>query len=137
MCMDILGKSYQFIDLGYLKITCSGDQMMMQVIMKMFVDKTPSLINALNKSVSDGEWKEVHAVSHKLKSSFLTFGAKDLSEMLGVIESKTSEDRLNSSDNSFGSLGKLMNSINKFSKGAIDEVFKVLNELENKTSNYE
>jgi len=129
--MDILNKTYQFIELDYLTNTCANDSGMMKMIIKMFLDKTPSLILSLNEVVSEGNWDEANRISHKLKSSFLTFGSKEAGHLLETIESMTNEENIGSSEYSFSSLGKIMNDFNKLSQVVIEELNSVLPSLEN------
>jgi HPt (histidine-containing phosphotransfer) domain-containing protein len=115
------------IDLNYLKATCANDTSMMQIVMKVFVDKTPGLMTSLIEAGEQRNWSEVKAIAHKLKSSFSTFGAKEISEMLAKIE----EDSLRIADSGGdeGEVNSLLDRVSQLSEKALIEVNEELSKM--------
>lgn len=76
----------RLINLDYLRLTCGGSEEMVKMVIDMFVSTTPDLITELNFNVGIRNLSATARVAHKLKSSFLTIGAKQTSQKLELIE---------------------------------------------------
>ena len=119
--MEIGEQKHRTIDLDYLKATCANDETLMNMVMKTFVDKTPALIDSLGDANRSQRWEEVKSISHKLKSSFLTFGAKDTSEVLAEVESSSTE-LLASNENQSDHINQLVAQASELGKKVIEEI---------------
>lgn len=73
-------------DLRYLEMTCDGSQVAVRQLLEMFLQTTPDLIKALQKSLLAGDWALLHRNAHKAKSSFMMIGALKTSDILLAIE---------------------------------------------------
>ncbi len=91
--------SNTLFNLEYLHNTCGGSEEMVQMILDMFISTTPDCLVEMEEHFSNGDSEELRKVAHKVKSSFLTIGAKPTGEKLQLIEdaAKNSEiDQLES-----------------------------------------
>ncbi|PWL32421.1 MAG: regulator [Fluviicola sp. XM-24bin1] len=74
------------INLDYLHKTCGGSEEMVQMIIDIFISTTPDCMAELETHFSNADSEELRMVAHKVKSSFLTIGAKSAGEKLQQIE---------------------------------------------------
>jgi CheY-like chemotaxis protein len=61
------------MDLGFLAKYTGGDLALTTQLIEIFLREVPSAIEKLDKFIMEKKWKEVHAVAHKVKSSFAIF----------------------------------------------------------------
>jgi HPt (histidine-containing phosphotransfer) domain-containing protein len=62
------------IDLEYLNTrTKSNPQLMMEMI-RLYLEQTPPLINAMKKALHNKDWESLHASVHKMIPSFAIMG---------------------------------------------------------------
>lgn len=80
------------IDLEYLnKRTKSNPELMMEMI-SLYLEQTPSLINAMKKGLKEKDWKILHSSVHKMIPSFSIMGiSADYEEMAKKIQEHSNE----------------------------------------------
>lgn len=77
---------YQYIDLDYITEMADGDVVFVIEMINDYKTKIPEYIADLNKAASDKNTDEVKFYAHKLASSFMMMGAKQLNEIAVKIE---------------------------------------------------
>ncbi len=80
------------IDLNYLQITFDNSPEMIKMVIDLFINQTPGQINDLKREILELQTEQVKRIAHKLKSSFLTIGAKEVAQKLEFIEHNTDEN---------------------------------------------
>ncbi len=73
-------------DLTYIKNTFGTDPLMINKVLELFLNNTPSLMGTLSNSILNENWGDVSAEAHKGKSSFATLGANSIAKCLSRIE---------------------------------------------------
>ncbi len=68
---------YAHINLSYLEQMCDGDQEMRHTMLGMILQELPDEIKKLKPLCAQKNWSELHAISHKLKST-LSFVGNDV-----------------------------------------------------------
>lgn len=63
-----------------------GDPELTVQLIEIFLKQVPEAIAKLEVSIPEGDWKNVHAVAHKVKSSVAIFDFNDLKKLLVNIE---------------------------------------------------
>ncbi len=74
------------MDLDFLDKFTGGDQELTIQLIEIFLKQVPEAIEKLNYSVPKKDWKETHAVAHKLKSSIAIFEFHELKKLITNIE---------------------------------------------------
>jgi len=69
------------INLTYLRDMASGDTGFMEEIMEMFILQTPENMDKLQEFTQNKQWLEVKSLAHKMKSSVILVGIKELEEL--------------------------------------------------------
>jgi len=69
------------INLNYLREMASGDNSFMEEIMDMFIQQTPENLAQLQQYTQNQQWPEVKALAHKMKSSMILVGIKELEDI--------------------------------------------------------
>jgi PAS domain S-box-containing protein len=62
------------IDLEYLLHRTKSDPVLMMEMISLYLEQTPPLINAMKKSLKDGDWKLLRGAVHKIIPSFSIMG---------------------------------------------------------------
>ncbi|HNQ00116.1 MAG TPA: response regulator, partial [Bacteroidia bacterium] len=70
------------MDLDFLDKFTGGDQELTIQLIEIFLKQVPEAIEKLNYSVPKKDWKETHAVAHKLKSSIAIFEFHELKKLI-------------------------------------------------------
>jgi len=87
-------KRIRCIDLKYLNTrTKSNPQLMMEMI-SLYLEQTPTLIEAMNKGLAEKDWGALHAAVHKMIPSFAIMGistdfeimAKKIQDYAGALQ---------------------------------------------------
>jgi HPt (histidine-containing phosphotransfer) domain-containing protein len=78
-------KTNSSIDLSYLEITFDGNKETINIILQSFIKNTPQLTKELIECMVNDSWEKVKQLSHKIKSSFITVGAKKTGDLLEKI----------------------------------------------------
>lgn len=73
-------------DLEVLLQQVGGDEAFMKSMVESYIDKTPEQIQDLAEACQQGDWQQVGALAHKLKSPARMMGMKTITEMLLDIE---------------------------------------------------
>ena len=76
----------QQFSLATLEKYTGGDQDLTRQLIEIFLKQIPETIAKLEVSIPEADWKNVHAVAHKVKSSVSIFDFKDLKKVLINIE---------------------------------------------------
>ena len=66
--------SMRCIDLGSLSQRTRKDPSLMHEMIMLYLDQTPTLINAMKQSLNDKDWNGLHMAAHKLIPSFSIMG---------------------------------------------------------------
>jgi signal transduction histidine kinase/CheY-like chemotaxis protein len=76
----------QQFSLATLEKYTGGDLDLTIQLIEIFLQQIPEAISKLEVSIPEGDWKNVHAVAHKVKSSVSIFDFTDLKKLLMNIE---------------------------------------------------
>ncbi|MEO8085316.1 MAG: tetratricopeptide repeat protein [Bacteroidota bacterium] len=76
----------QHFSISSLDKYTGGDQDLTVQLIEIFLKQVPEAIEKLEFSIPGGDWKSVHAVAHKVKSSVAIFDFNDLKKLLVNIE---------------------------------------------------
>ena len=96
------------MNLDFLDKFTGGDQELAIQLIEIFLKQIPEAIQKLNNSISKHDWKETHAVAHKIKSSIAIFELNELKKLITNIE-EYSRDSVN--------LDKIPNAFSAFREG--------------------
>lgn len=62
------------IDLSYLNRRTKSNPALMMEMISLYLNQTPRLVDAMNKSFEDEDWKSLHAAVHQMIPSFAIMG---------------------------------------------------------------
>jgi len=110
----------KIIDLSYLEITFGGNKVIINKILKSFIDSASDLVLELTNNVNESNWENVKMIAHKMKSSYNTIGAKTTGNILERIELESAQENKTT-------IILLINQVKKISQQVIKEVEKELN----------
>jgi HPt (histidine-containing phosphotransfer) domain-containing protein len=79
----------RYTSLNYLKEITGGEPEIMKEFIQMFFDQLPEFKEGLTRYLAEKKWKELGELSHKAKSSVMTFGMNDLGYRLKELQLKT------------------------------------------------
>jgi CheY-like chemotaxis protein len=79
------------MDLVFLEIYTGGDKKVTIQLIEIFLREIPLAIEKLEQCIPKEKWKEVHAVSHKVKSTFAIFELTELKKTAFEIEKRSGE----------------------------------------------
>lgn len=85
------------IDSDYFDVNYLGDQDLVKVMIKMFINNTPSLIAEIRDSYEKENWKQLYQSVHKVKPTFTMIGLQKVSVICEYIESHVKNEH-NSND---------------------------------------
>jgi len=74
------------MNLDFLNKFTGGDQDLTKQLLEIILKQVPEAIVKLKDSIANKNWKEVHAVSHKIKSSLAIFELHELKKLSTNIE---------------------------------------------------
>lgn len=74
------------MNLDFLDKFTGGDQELTIQLIEIFLKQVPEAIEKLNVHIPKREWKDTHAVAHKLKSSIAIFEFQELKKLITNIE---------------------------------------------------
>jgi CheY-like chemotaxis protein len=82
------------IDLSYLNKRTKSDPALMMEMISLYLNQTPQLVNAMNKSYENKDWKSLYAAVHQMIPSFAIMGishdfenmARKVQEFAGIRE---------------------------------------------------
>ena len=97
------GMNLEFLD----KFT-GGDQELAIQLIEIFLKQVPEAVQKLNHSIASRDWKETHAIAHKIKSSIAIFELNELKKLITNIE-EYSREKVN--------LDKIPNAFSAFREG--------------------
>lgn len=109
------------INLDFLDKFTGGDQELTVQLLEIILKQIPETIDKLNFHIPRKNWKEVHAVSHKVKSSLAIFELHELKKISTNIE-EYSRDGI--------CLDEISELFNKFQQGAEAELKNLQAELD-------
>lgn len=61
-------------NLQYLSIRTKSNPKLMMEMISLYLEQTPSLVNAMKKSIHEQDWNSLHAAVHKMIPSFAIMG---------------------------------------------------------------
>ncbi|MCX6273953.1 MAG: tetratricopeptide repeat protein [Bacteroidetes bacterium] len=82
-------ESDQHFSLDSLDKYTGGDPDLTYQLIEIFLKQVPEAIERLEIAIPEGDWKNVHAIAHKVKSSVAIFDFNDLKKLLINIEEHT------------------------------------------------
>jgi CheY-like chemotaxis protein len=82
----------KYINLAYLQELGEGDIDFMTDILSMFLEQTPENIKNLQQMAAAQKWQQVKALAHKMKSSVVMIGNKQLEEIFTHLEVEALSD---------------------------------------------
>ena len=71
---EAINDSTQYTNLAYLKQRIKSDNLLMKEMIRIYLDQTPGLINAMKESLAKNDWLQLKAAAHKLLPSFVIMG---------------------------------------------------------------
>lgn len=74
------------MNLDFLDKFTGGDQELAVQLIEIFIKQAPEAIQKIEAALSVSDWKEVHAVAHKIKSSIAIFELGELKKIVTNIE---------------------------------------------------
>ena len=69
------------IDYTYIKQAMGGDTTALKNITSLFLGETATILENINKSVTENNWQTLKSNVHKIKSSLRMFGLNDMAEL--------------------------------------------------------
>jgi HPt (histidine-containing phosphotransfer) domain-containing protein len=78
-------------DLTKLRSMVEGDEVMVLKMLRMFLEKTPLLIDEMKKFYEESSFNEVSKLAHKLKTSIILMGIVRLQNNVKLIEKYATE----------------------------------------------
>jgi len=96
------------MNLDFLEKFTGGDQELAIQLIEIFLKQIPEAIQKLNQSISTQDWKETHAIAHKIKSSIAIFELNELKKLITNIEEYSRD---------LTSLDKIPNAFSAFREG--------------------
>lgn len=85
-------KTNNAIDLSYLERTFDGNKDTISIVLQSFINNTPQLTKELIDCITNASWENAKMLAHKIKSSFITIGAKKTGDLLEKIEMESSDE---------------------------------------------
>jgi HPt (histidine-containing phosphotransfer) domain-containing protein len=82
------------IDLTELNKVADGDQEFMKETIALLLQEIPENINHINQYVTNNDFVSLKKIIHKMKSSFMLIGMKELWPIVGTIEKSDSTDEI-------------------------------------------
>lgn len=83
--------AYQYINLDYLNLMTDGDDDMKKVMIDMLFEELPEEIEKMDALQQSGNYEELKAVSHKMKSTLSFIGNDEMTEANKKIETITKD----------------------------------------------
>ena len=83
---DITKDHSKLTDLTYLKSVSDGDDQFVIDMVRSFIEKTPALLDELDKAAEGEDWTQVGALAHKLKPNLAFMGIESLKHLVLDIE---------------------------------------------------
>jgi len=84
-----MSTTYEYINLDYLNMMADGDSEMKKVMLGMLFDEMPGELEKLQANCAEGNWKDLSAVAHKMKSTLSFVGNKEMTTANDTLEHKT------------------------------------------------
>lgn len=82
------------VDLTELNKVADGDQDFMKETIALLIEEIPENLKNINEYVSSRDIVALKKIVHKMKSSFMLIGMKDLWPIIGTIEKSDSPDAI-------------------------------------------
>lgn len=108
------------IDLNFLEKITGGDVRITIQLIELFISEVPEAILKLEKLIPEKNWKEVHAIAHKVKSGISVFELTELKKIILNIEDYSREKT---------NLEEVPKLFRKFKKGCNEAVLDLSAEL--------
>jgi HPt (histidine-containing phosphotransfer) domain-containing protein len=80
------------VDLTELNNVADGDQEFMKETMSLLMQEIPENLEHINKYVAQNDMNSLKALIHKMKSSFMLIGMKEIWPVIGLMEKAQSAD---------------------------------------------
>jgi len=81
------------VDLTYLRKVSNSDPEFMAKMIGVFVEQTPTLLNAIKESAAKKDWTELKNILHRIKPSIAFMGISELGLDIGIMEKLIAEDQ--------------------------------------------
>lgn len=118
----------KYVDLSYLNHRTKSDPALMMEMISLYLEQTPPLINAMNKSFETRNWVTLQSATHKMIPSFSIMGiSSDFENMAKKIQdfAKAQQDNVDISD--------LVKQLGNACTQACDELQKEFNTIKKST----
>ena len=115
-------KVYAHIDLSYLDLMADGDAKLRRIMLKLLSEELPADFKKYHPLYEKRDWKELHRISHRMKTTLSFVGNEELTRLNARIEKivKTRTD--------LGQLPDLLEKIQKVYTKALEEIKEELAE---------
>ena len=78
--------TYHYINLEYMDMMSEGDDSMKKIMLEMLLEELPQEIKKMISLISENNWENLAALSHKLKSTLAFVGNSEMSKANSEIE---------------------------------------------------
>lgn len=125
-----------FVDFNYLEEISAGDFDFQKELALIFLSETPIQIRNLKEACEKVDYKEIHLLTHSLKTSFNMLGVANIKEKFLSMEKlvKNIKDSSNLQENINNNQEDIVNNINDFKDWLINDYPFVFNLIEDKIS---
>lgn len=115
-------------DLNYLKLRTKYDSLLIKDMIRIYLDQTPPLIEAMKKSMAHKDWEMLRAAAHKLFPSFAIMGIpRDFQNFTKIIQEYTGNE------GELDTISELIAKIESACKGVYAELNEELTLMNNST----
>lgn len=91
---NITDKPSEIFELSVISDCLGGNMEMVRKLLKVFLEKTPAIIDEMHQACVTGNTQNVASCCHKLKSSARSVGATRLADLCVALEMASKEGRL-------------------------------------------
>ncbi|HEY9220819.1 MAG TPA: CheR family methyltransferase [Lutibacter sp.] len=118
------GEKLKCTDLSYLKQRTKANQKLLMEMISLYLEQTPSILDAMKQSVADKDWPSLYKAVHKLIPSFAIMGINaDFENMAKKVQEYASKEQ------NTDEIPSLVILLDKVCKQACDELTEAFNEL--------
>lgn len=86
----------KYSDLSELEMIAEGDVGFIRETILMFLEETPQNLQSIKNFMAEGDWSSLNKLIHRMKSSCLLFGIKDIMPLMDTLEKTDKEEVIKS-----------------------------------------
>ena len=115
--------SYNYINLEYMNLMSDEDHDMKKTMLLMLLEDLPLAVHQMREHLNDSNWKDLRAVSHKMKSTLSFVGNDQMTLTNKQIE------QISIWQNDLELLPRLISTLNEMVKNVLPELDSELNRI--------